>query len=179
MNHHPRIMTLDPCVFNICIMVCNGFVVHGLTKCIYLQNSNHHTGRDQSLLIFIVCAWNEKMLFLLFLSHSKMNIPPVVFLWVWMIFFSWKSKLGSHPKLEASGNFNNNKRKRWKAVRKPKRQKSPTNLNVKGHAKITRKSDSQNKVSMPRPKQWKKANQIKVAKEKMKDTKSWTADSDP
>jgi hypothetical protein len=45
------------------------------------------------------------------------------------------------------------KKRRGKAVRKPKRQKSPRNSNARGHTQITRKSDSQNKVSMPHPKQ--------------------------
>jgi len=31
-----------------------------------------------------------------------------------------------------------------------KKERSPRNLNVRGHAQITRKSDRQNKVSMPR-----------------------------
>jgi hypothetical protein len=64
-------------------------------------------------------------------------------------------------------------------VRKPKRRKSPRNSNTKGHAQITRKGDSQKKVSIPWPKQRKRTNQRRAAKEKMKDTKSRTADSDP
>jgi hypothetical protein len=40
-------------------------------------------------------------------------------------------------------------RKDLKAVRKLKRQRSPRNLNVRGHAQITRKSDNQDKVSRP------------------------------
>jgi hypothetical protein len=51
MNSHPHIMTLKPSVLNICIMVCSGFIAHGLMKCISLQSANHHTRRDQSLLI--------------------------------------------------------------------------------------------------------------------------------
>jgi len=39
-----------------------------------------------------------------------------------------------------------------KTMRKPKRQKSPRNPNARGHAQIIRKSDSQNKMSIPRPK---------------------------
>jgi hypothetical protein len=51
MNSHPHTKTLKPVVLNICIMVCTGFVVHRLMKCISLQSSNHHSRRDQSLLI--------------------------------------------------------------------------------------------------------------------------------
>jgi hypothetical protein len=36
-----------------------------------------------------------------------------------------------------------------KAMRKPERQKSPRNINARGHAQITRKSDNQDKMSMP------------------------------
>jgi hypothetical protein len=49
-------MTLEPGVLNVCIMVCSGSVVHKLMKCIFLQSPNHHTGRDQSLLILTVYA---------------------------------------------------------------------------------------------------------------------------
>jgi hypothetical protein len=40
-------------------------------------------------------------------------------------------------------------KKEEKAVRKPKRQKSPRNSNDRGHSQITRKTNSLNKVSMP------------------------------
>jgi hypothetical protein len=41
-------------------------------------------------------------------------------------------------------------KKRGKSREKAKkRQKNPRNSNAKGHAQITRKSDSQDKVSMP------------------------------
>ena len=51
MNSHPYIMTLKSSVLNVCIMVCSGFVAHGLMKCMSLQSPNYYTGRDQSLLI--------------------------------------------------------------------------------------------------------------------------------
>jgi len=38
-------------------------------------------------------------------------------------------------------------------MRKPKGQKSPRNSNTRGHAQIITKSDGQNKMSMPEPKQ--------------------------
>jgi hypothetical protein len=40
-------------------------------------------------------------------------------------------------------------RKDEKAIRKLERQKSPRNSNARGHAQITRKSDNQDKVSVP------------------------------
>ena len=63
-------------------------------------------------------------------------------------------------------------------MRKPERQKSPRNLNARGHAQITRKSDNQDKMSMPQQNN-EKANKRRATKENMKDTKSQTADSDP
>jgi hypothetical protein len=50
------------------------------------------------------------------------------------------------PHWGARENFN---KKRENAVRKPKRYKSSRNSNARGHAQITRKSDIQDKVSMP------------------------------
>jgi hypothetical protein len=41
------------------------------------------------------------------------------------------------------------RKKDEKTVRKPKSQKSPRNSMTRGHAQITRKSDNQDKVSMP------------------------------
>jgi hypothetical protein len=76
MNSHPHTMTLEPGVLNVCIMVCSGSVVHKLMKCIFLQSPNHHTGRDQSLLILTVYAWNEERSSLLSLSHSKNERIP-------------------------------------------------------------------------------------------------------
>jgi hypothetical protein len=78
MNSHPHAITLKLGVLNVCIMVCSGFVVHRLMKCISLQSPNHHTRRDQSLLILIACVWNEKMPSLLSLSHFKINIFLVI-----------------------------------------------------------------------------------------------------
>ena len=51
---------------------------------------------------------------------------------------------------------------------------------TRGHAQITRKSDNQDKVSMPQKsnEKRKRANQRKAAKEKRNDTKSRTADND-
>ena len=66
-------------------------------------------------------------------------------------------------------------RKDEKAIRKPESQKSPRNSNARGHAQITRKSDNQDKVSVPQQNN-EKANQRRAAKEKMNDTKSRTAD---
>jgi hypothetical protein len=64
-------------------------------------------------------------------------------------------------------------------VRKPKRYKSSRNSNARGHAQITRKSDIQDKVSMPQQSNKKKAaNQRRAAKENMNDIKSQTIDSD-
>jgi hypothetical protein len=40
-------------------------------------------------------------------------------------------------------------RKDEKTMRKPKRKKSPRNSMIRGHAQITRKSDNQDKMSMP------------------------------
>jgi len=57
-------------------------------------------------------------------------------------------------------------KKEEKAVRKPKRQKSPRNSNDRGHFQITRKTNSLNRVSMPRPKQWKGANQRRAEKKR-------------
>ena len=53
--------------------------------------------------------------------------------------------------------------------------------NARGHAQITRKSDIQDKVSMPQQsnKKQKAANQIRAAKENRNDIKSQTVDSDP
>jgi len=47
-------MIFEENVLNIYIMVYSGFVVHVLMKCISLQSPNHHTRRDQSLLIYTV-----------------------------------------------------------------------------------------------------------------------------
>jgi hypothetical protein len=41
------------------------------------------------------------------------------------------------------------RRKDEKTVRKPKMQKSPRNSMTRGHGQITRKSDNQDKMSMP------------------------------
>jgi len=41
------------------------------------------------------------------------------------------------------------RKKDEKTVRKPERQKSPRISITRGHAQITRKSDNQDKVSMP------------------------------
>jgi len=60
MNSHPHTMTLESGVLNVYIIVCSGFVVHRLMKCISLQSLNHHIGRNQSLLILTVCAWIRK-----------------------------------------------------------------------------------------------------------------------
>ena len=49
---------------------------------------------------------------------------------------------------------------------------------TRGHAQITKKSDNQDKVSMPQHNN-EKANQRRAVKEKMNDTKSQTVDSDP
>jgi hypothetical protein len=38
-----------------------------------------------------------------------------------------------------------------KSYKKAKKKRSPRNSNVRGRAQITRKSYSQNKMSMPRP----------------------------
>jgi hypothetical protein len=78
MSSHPHTMTLEPNVLIICIMVCSGFIIHRLMKCISLQSPNHYTRRDQSLLILTVCAWNEEMPSLLSFSYSKMNISLVI-----------------------------------------------------------------------------------------------------
>jgi hypothetical protein len=56
------------------------------------------------------------------------------------------------PHTRANENFNDKKREE-KTARKLKRQKSPRNSNARGHTEITRKTDSLNKISMPRPKQ--------------------------
>jgi len=48
-----------------------------------------------------------------------------------------------------------------------------------GMPKSQEKNYSWNKVSMSQPKQWKRANQRRAAKKKMKETKSRTADNDP
>jgi len=133
------------------------------------KSLNHHTRRGQSLLNLTACAWNKKRPSLFFLSHSKINISPAVLFWAWINFLSWKSWQGSHPTLGASENFNEKKRK--KTMRKLKRQNSPRNLNAKGHIKEEKwVCLSQNNE--------KKANQRRAAKEKMKDTKSQTPDSD-
>ena len=63
-------------------------------------------------------------------------------------------------------------------MRKPKMQKSPRNSMTRGHAQITRKSDNQDKVSMLQQNN-EKVNKRRATKEKMKDAKSQTVDSDP
>jgi hypothetical protein len=178
MNSHPHTMTLESGVLNVYIIVCSGFVIHRLMKCISSQSLNHHTGRDQSLLILTVCVWNKERLFLLSLSHSKRNISLVVSFLAWINFLSWKilTMITSHTRGKWKFQLKKNDEK---TVRKPKRQKSPKNSNARRHTQITRNNDSQNKVNMPWPTQWKGANQRRVTKEKMKDTNSRTVDSDP
>jgi hypothetical protein len=46
-------------------------------------------------------------------------------------------------------------------VRKPNRYKSSRNSNARGHAQITRKSDIQDKVSMPQQSNKKKSSKSK------------------
>jgi len=53
-------------------------------------------------------------------------------------------------------------------VRKPKRHKSSRNSNARGHAQITRKSDIQDKVSMPYKSKKKEKGQIKKKSGKRK-----------
>ena len=82
------------------------------------------------------------------------------------------------PHWGARENFN---KKRENAMIKPKRYKSSRNSNARGHAQITRKSDIQDKVSMPQQSNKKEeaTNQKRAAKENMNDIKSQIVDSDP
>jgi hypothetical protein len=51
---YPHTMTIEPSILNICIMVCNWFVVNRLMKCIFLQSPNYHIRWDLiSTLLFI------------------------------------------------------------------------------------------------------------------------------
>jgi len=144
-----------------------------------LQRPNHHAGWGQSLLILNVCAWNEERPSLLFRSRFEISTSLAIPFWAWINFLSWKkSRLGSHPTLGGKRTFQWETRKcRGKA----KSQKSPRNSNARGHAQITRKSDIQDKVSMPYKSKKKEKGQIKkkAAKENMNDVKSQTVDSDP
>jgi len=177
MNSHPHTMTLESGVLNIYIIVCSGFVIHRLMKCISLQSLNHHTRRDQSLLISTVCTWNKERLFLLSLSHFKRNISLVVSFLAWINFLLWKILTMITPHTRSKWKFQ--WKKDEKTMRKLKRQKSLKNSNARRHAQIIRKNNNQNKVNMPWLTQWKGANQRRVTKQMMKDIKSRTIDSDP
>jgi hypothetical protein len=110
--------------------------------------------------------------------HNLKSISLAVSFLAWIIFVSWKNKsqLGSHPILGASENFNEKKRNE-KAVRRPKRALETQMLG--GMPKSQERVTTKIKWVYPRKAMKKKmANQRKVAKEKMKDTKSRTADSD-
>jgi len=177
MNCHPHTITFEPGIVNVCIMICNELVAHELTKCISLQRPNHHTRWGQSLLIITACTWNEEMSPFLFPSQSKKYIPCSLFFSLNnFCFMKKKSQLGSHPILGASENFNEKKRNE-KAVRRPKRALETQMLG--GMPKSQERVTTKIKWVYPRKAMKKKmANQRKVAKEKMKDTKSRTADSD-
>ena len=156
-------------------MVCSELIAHRLTKCISLQRPNHHIGRGQNLLILTACILNKEMLSLLFVSHSKKYILCNHFLS--LNNFSFMKK----PDQDHTTHWEQvkiSRKKDEKTVRKPERQKSPRNSNARRHAQITRKSDNQDKVSVPQQSN-EKANQRRAAKEKMNDTKSRTADSNP
>jgi hypothetical protein len=133
---------------NVWIMVCSELIAHRLMKCISLQRPNHHIGRGQSLLILTACVWNEERLCLIFLSPSKKYIPCSSFLSLNNFSFMKKNRLGSHPTLGASEKFQGEKMKKklWES-RKGKRAQETQWLG--GHAQIMRKSDNQDKVSMP------------------------------
>ena len=136
-------------------MICSELVAHDSWNA-SLQRPNHHTIWGQSLLILTAYAWNEERPSLLFLSRSEINTSFAIPFWAWIIFLSWKkSRLGSHPTLGGKRKFQWEKRN---AMRKPKRHKSSRNSNARGHAQITRKSDSRNKINMSQPKQLQMAN---------------------
>jgi hypothetical protein len=65
-----------------------------------------------------------------------------------------------------------------KSYKKAKKERSPKNSNVRGRAQITRKSYSQNKMSMPRPNNEKGQTKEEWQKKKMKNTKTQTTNSD-
>ena len=137
---------LNHVFLNVWIMVCSELVAHDPWN-VSLQRSNHHTWRGQSLLIIVACVWNEERPSLLFLSRSEISTSLAILFWAWIIFLSWKkSQLGSHPTLGGKRKFQWEKRKSREKVKK---DKSSRNSNARGHAQITRKSDIQDKVSMP------------------------------
>jgi len=128
MNSHPHTMTLESGVLNVYIIVCSGFVIHRLMKCISSQSLNHHTGRDQSLLILTVCVWNKERLFLLSLSHSKRNISLVVSFLAWINFLSWKilTMITSHTRGKWKFQLKKMMKKLWESQKGKRAQKTQT-----------------------------------------------------
>jgi hypothetical protein len=147
MNCHPHTMTFEPGIVNVCIMICNELVAHELTKCISLQRPNHHTRWGQSLLIITACTWNEEMSPFLFPSQSKKYIPCSLFFSLNNFCFM-KKKISTRitPHIRGKWKFQW-KKKEWKSREKAK--KSSGNSNARGHAQITRKSDNEDKMSIP------------------------------
>jgi len=137
---------LNHMFLNVGIMVRSELIAHDPWNA-SLQRSNHHTWRGQSLLIIVACVWNEERPSLLFLSRSEISTSLAIPFWAWIIFLSLKkSQLGSHPTLGGKIKFQWEKRKSREKVKK---DKSSKNSSARGHAQITRKSDIQDKVSMP------------------------------
>ena len=133
---------LNHVFLNVWIMVCSELVAHDPWNA-SLQRPNQHIGWGQSLLILTACAWNEERPSLLFLSRSEISTSLEIPFWAWIIFLSWKkSRLGSHLTLGGQEKISIRKEKMpWESQ---KGIKSPRNSNARGHAQITRKSDSQN-----------------------------------